>query len=57
MKITSFLPKSLAIPFQEQSIHKNETELEYYRARVSILESLIQEGYDELTRLRGYKWK
>ena len=57
MKITSFLPKSLAIPFQEQSIHKNETELEYYRARVSILESLIQEGYDELTRLRGYNWK
>ena len=57
MKITRLLPKSLAISFQEHSIHKNETELEYYRIRVSILEQLIQEGYDELTRLRGYNWK
>jgi len=57
MKITRILPKSLAIPFQEHNIHRNEIELKYYRIRVSILEQLIQEGYDELTRLRGYNWK
>ena len=57
MKITRLLPKSLAISFQKHSIEKYETELEYYRARVFTLEQLIQEGYDELTRLRGYNWK
>jgi hypothetical protein len=57
MKITRLLPKSLAISFQENSIEKYETELEYYRNRVFTLEQLIQEGYDELTRLRGYNWK
>jgi len=57
MKITRLLPRSLAISFQEHSIHRNETELEYYRVRVSVLEELIQDGYDELARLRGYNWK
>ncbi|MBC8502945.1 MAG: hypothetical protein H8D35_07495 [Nitrosopumilus sp.] len=57
MKITRVLPKSIAIEFQKHSISKNETELEYYRARVFTLEQLIQEGYDELVRLRGYNWK
>ena len=57
MKITQFLPKSIAIEFQKHCISKNETELEYYRARVTTLEELIQEGYDELVRLRGYNWK
>ena len=57
MKITRILPNKLAISFQEHSFAKNETELEYYRNRVFTLEQLIQEGYDELTRLRGYNWK
>ena len=57
MKITRILPNKLAISFQEHSLAKNETELEYYRNRVFTLEQLIQEGYDELTRLRGYNWK
>ena len=57
MKITRLLPRSLAISFQEHNIHRNETELEYYRIRVSTLEALLQEGYDELARLRGYNWK
>ena len=57
MKITKILPRSLAIPFQKHCIEKYETELEYYRARVFTLEQLIQEGYDELTRLGGYNWK
>ena len=57
MKITRFLPRSLAISFQKHSIEKYETELEYYRNRVFILEQLIQEGYDELIQLRGYNWK
>jgi len=57
MKITRLLPRSLAISFQKHNIARNETELEYYRARVSVLEQLIHEGYDELARLRGYSWK
>ena len=57
MKITRLLPKSLAISFQKHNIARNETELEYYRARVSVLDQLIHEGYDELVRLRGYSWK
>ena len=57
MKITRLLPRSLAISFQEHSIEKYETELEYYRNRVFVLEQLIQEGYDELIQLRGYNWK
>jgi len=57
MKITRILPRSLAISYQEHNIHRNEAEIEYYRARVFTLEQLIQEGYDELTRLRGYNWK
>ena len=51
MKITKLLPRSLAIEFQKHNIHRNETELEYYRARVFTLEELIQEGYEELNRL------
>ena len=57
MKITRILPRSLAISYQEHNIHRNEAEIEYYRARIFTLEQLIQEGYDELTRLRGYNWK
>jgi hypothetical protein len=57
MKITRLFPKSFAISFQKYSIEKYETELEYYRNRVFTLEQLIQEGYDELVRLRGYNWK
>ena len=51
MKITRILPKPLAIEFQKHNIHRNETELEYYRLRVRVLEELIQEGYDELNHL------
>ncbi len=57
MKITRILPRSLAISFQEHNIHRNEAELEYYRARVFTLEALIQEGYEELERLRRENWK
>jgi len=51
LKITRLLPRSFAIEFQKHDIHRNETELEYYRARVFTLEELIQEGYQELNRL------
>ena len=57
MKITRFLTRKLAISFQEHSIEKYGTELEYYRNRVFTLEQLIQEGYDELVKLRRYNWK
>lgn len=51
MKITRLLPRSFAIEFQKNDIHKKETELKYYRARVFTLEELVQEGHGELTRL------
>ena len=57
MKITRILPKSIAISFQKHSIEKYETELEYYRTRVFTLEQLIQEGYDELSKLEAQSWK
>ena len=53
MKITRILPKPLAIEFQKHNIHRNESELEYYRARVFTLEQLIQEGYEELYQLEA----
>jgi len=51
LKITKLLPRSLAIEFQKHNIHRNETELDYYRIRAFTLEQLIQEGYQELNRL------
>ena len=53
MKITRILPKPLAKEFQRYSLNRYEGELAYYRARVRVLEELVQEGYDELNRLEG----
>ena len=53
MKITKLLPRSLAIGFQKHAIQRDENQLKYYRARVFLLEELIQEGYEELGRLEN----
>ncbi|QUC64393.1 hypothetical protein NsoK4_08180 [Nitrosopumilus sp. K4] len=53
MKVTRLLPKRLAIEFQRHDIERKETELKYYRARVFVLEQLVQERYEELEKLEG----
>jgi hypothetical protein len=55
MKITRLLPKKLAIYWQELVIDRMETELEYYRQKVRILEYLLEEGNEELRRLKGWR--
>ena len=57
MKITKILPKFLAKKYQEEDLRRAETYLEYHKMMVRSFEARITEGYDELTRLRGYNWK
>jgi len=57
MKITRILPKFLAKKYQEEDLRRAETYLEYHKMMVRSFEARITEGYDELTRLRGYNWK
>ena len=57
MKITRILPKFLAKKYQEEDLRRAETHLEYHKMMVRSFEARIAEGYGELTRLRGYKWK
>jgi len=53
MKITRVLPKSFAIGYQEYDLRKTDSQLEYYRAMVRVLEQRSQEGHEELRRLKG----
>ena len=57
MKITRILPKFLAKAYQEEDLRRAEIHLEYHKMMVRSFEARIAEGYDELARLRGYKWK
>ena len=57
MKITRILPKFLAKKYQEEDLRRAEIYLEYHKMMVRSFEARITEGYDELTRLRGYNWK
>jgi len=52
MKITRILPKPFAIFYQEYDLNRTDGQLEYYRARVRVLETLSEEGHAELERLR-----
>jgi len=52
MKITRFLPKLLAIAYQEHDLNRTDGQLEYYQAMVRVLEQRSQEGHEELQRLR-----
>lgn len=55
MKITRFLPRSLAIAYQEHDLVRTDGYLAYYRSMVQLYEQLSQEGHDELRRLREKK--
>ena len=52
MKLTRILPKKLAIGWQEYDLNKIRSKLEYYRAMVRVLETLEQEGEEEMRRLQ-----
>jgi len=52
MKITRFLPKKLAIGWQEYDLNKTRSRLQYYRTLVRVLEELESEGEDEMRRLQ-----
>jgi len=52
MKITRFLPKSLAKTYQEESLRRTEINLQYHRELVRSLEYRVAEGRTELERLR-----
>jgi len=53
MKITRLLPRKLAIYWQEYFLNRSETELEYYRGMVRVLEEMVVEGQQELERLKS----
>ena len=52
MKITRFLPKPLAIAYQQYDLNRTEVELQYYRTMVKVLEERSQEGHEELRKLK-----
>jgi len=52
MKITKILPNKLAIGWQEYSLNKTEGQLEYHRGMVRVLEEILEEGNQELWRLK-----
>ena len=53
MKITRVLPKFLAKSYQEEDLRRAEIQLQYYQGMVRNLEYRVQEGREELERLRG----
>lgn len=52
MKITKFLPRPLAIAYQEHDLRRVDGFLEYYKSMVRLYEQLSLEGHDELRRLQ-----
>jgi len=52
MKITTILPKSLAVYYQEYDLNRTDGQLEYYQAMVRALQERSQEGHAELERLK-----
>ena len=53
MKITRILPANLAIGWQEYDLARTDGQLEYLRAKVSVLDEMSNEGHAELRRLKG----
>jgi hypothetical protein len=55
MKLTRILPKFLAKTYQEEDLRRTETHLQYHKAMVRVFEERVEEGCEELDRLRGEK--
>ena len=53
MKLTKILPKFLAKTYQEEDLRRTEIQLQYHQGMVRVLEQRVQEGREELDRLRG----
>ena len=56
MKLTRILPKFLAKVYQEEDLRRAEIQLQYYQVMARNLEYRVQEGREELERLRRDKW-
>jgi hypothetical protein len=52
LKLTRILPEFLARPYQEEDLRRVEMSLQYHKAMVQGLEERVQEGKEELKRLR-----
>jgi hypothetical protein len=53
LKITRILPKFLAKTYQAEDLRRAEIQLQYYQGMARVLEERVQEGREELERLRG----
>jgi len=52
LKLTRILPKFLAKSYQAEDLRRVEMSLQYHKAMVESLEERVQEGKEELERLR-----
>ena len=52
MKITRILPRFLAIGFQEYDLSRTEQYYEYHQALADVLRERVQEGREELQKLK-----
>ncbi len=52
LKLTRILPKFLAKTYQEEDLRRAEIHLEYHKMMVRSLEYRVEEGREELERLR-----
>lgn len=52
MKITKVLPKFLARTYQEEDLRRAEIQLQYHKGMVRVFEQRVEEGREELRRLK-----
>lgn len=57
MKITRFLPRSLAIAFQEWDLNKSEDYLWYHEGMARVFRERVEQGRAELQRLKEMELK
>jgi len=53
LKITKILPRKLALEWQKYDLNVTDNKLEYYKAMAEVLQTISDEGHEELRRLRG----
>jgi len=52
MKLTRILPRPFAMAYQEWDLGRAEQEYEYHQAVADVLRERVQEGKEELARLK-----
>jgi len=53
MNLSRIIARRVVQGWKEYNLARNETELEYYKERVAILDQLIQEGQKDIRQLKG----